>query len=41
MKMPFQGKENELKNDSEMEEIIRQIYYNVDKTKLVHDIYYF
>jgi hypothetical protein len=29
--VPFQGKENDLKNETEMREIIRKTYYDVDK----------
>jgi hypothetical protein len=31
VKVPFQGKENEPKNETEIEEIRRKIYYDVDK----------
>jgi hypothetical protein len=30
-----------VKNEDEMEEIIRKIYHDVDKTKLMSGIYYF
>jgi hypothetical protein len=38
VKMLFQGKKNELKNESEMGEIIRKIFHDVDKAKLIFDI---
>jgi hypothetical protein len=41
VKVPFQGNENELKNKAEMREIIRKTCDNVDKSKLISDIYYF
>jgi hypothetical protein len=41
VKMLFQSNENDQKNKAEMREIIRKTCDNVDKSKLVSDIYYF
>jgi ABC-type phosphate/phosphonate transport system ATPase subunit len=41
VKVLFQGKENEQKNEAEKREIIRKIYHDVDKVKLMSHIYYF